>query len=137
MRKFIELDQATVDAETGIISLTAARATEAQPSVSMRREGDYITISASYGLLEIALRPRYHELTRVLSRLQPVEGLQTTRQVGTGQAFLALGLKPDGTLLMRPTLVADATGHMSFNLALTDAARSTLYSWLPIETAPA
>jgi len=137
MRKFIELDQATVDAETGIISLTAARATEAQPTVSMRREGDYITISASYGLLEIALRPRYHELTRVLSRLQPVEGLQTTRQVGTGQAFLALGLKPDGTLLMRPTLVADATGHMSFNLALTDSIRSTLYSWLPIETASA
>jgi hypothetical protein len=101
----------------------------------MRREGDYITISASYGVLEIALRPRYHELTRVLSRLQPVEGLQTTRQVGTGQAFLALGLKPDGTLLMRPTLVADATGHMSFNLALSDPVRQALYTWLPIEPA--
>lgn len=134
MRKFIELDRATVDAETGIIYLTAERETEAQPTVFMRREGDYITISANYGLLEIALRPRYHEITRVLSRLQPVEGLQTTRQVGTGQAFLALGLKPDGTLLMRPTLVADATGRMSFNLALTDSVRKALYAWLPIET---
>jgi hypothetical protein len=102
--------------------------------VSMRREGDYITIAASYGLLEIALRPRYHELTRVLSRLQPVEGLQTTRQVGTGQAYLALGLKPDGTLLMRPTLVADATGHMTFNLTLTDEVRKALFAWMPIET---
>jgi hypothetical protein len=134
MRKFVELDKATVDANTGIIYLEIARESEAQPMVFMRREGDYITIAASYGLLEIALRPRYHELTRVLSRLQPVEGLQTTRQVGTGQAFLALGLKPDGTLLMRPTLVADATGHMTFNLSLSDTARKTLYSWLSIET---
>jgi hypothetical protein len=133
MRNFIQLDTARVDAATGIIYLTTERQTEAQPMVFMRREGDYITISASYGLLEIALRPRYHELTRVLSRLQPVEGLQTTRQVGTGQAFLALGLKPDGTLLMRPTLVADATGHMSFNLALADPVRQALYAWLPIE----
>ncbi len=133
MRTFVELDKATVDANTGIIYLETTRETETQPLVFMRREGDYITIAASYGLLEIALRPRYHELTRVLSRLQPVEGLQTTRQVGTGQAFLALGLKPDGTLLMRPTLVADATGHMSFNLTLSDAARTTLYTWLPVE----
>jgi len=133
MRKFVELDKATVDANTGIIYLETAHETEAQPMVFMRREGDYITIAASYGLLEIALRPRYHELTRVLSRLQPVEGLQTTRQVGTGQAFLALGLKPDGALLIRPTLVADATGHMSFNLSLNDAVRKLLYTWLPIE----
>jgi hypothetical protein len=136
MRKFMELDKATVDANTGIIYLEVTHASEAQPMVFMRREGDYITIAATYGVLEIALRPRYHELTRVLSRLQPVEGLQTTRQVGTGQAFLALGLRPDGLLLMRPTLVADATGHMSFNLALSDAARKTLFTWLPIETTP-
>jgi hypothetical protein len=134
MRQFQELDKFTVNSETGIITLTVSRETDTQPMVSMRREGDYITIAASYGLLEIALRPRYHELTRVLSRLQPVEGLQTTRQVGTGQAYLALGVKPDGTLLMRPTLVADATGHMTFNLTLTDEVRKALFAWMPIET---
>jgi len=134
MRTFEVLDKATVDAATGIIYLTMERETSSQLQVSLRREGDYITISASFGLFEIALRPRYQELVRVLSRLQPVEGLQTTRQVGTGQAYLALGLKPDGTLLMRPTIVADATGHMSFNLALTDAVRKALYDWLPIES---
>jgi hypothetical protein len=134
MRQFQELDTFTVNSETGIITLTVAQETDTQPMVSMRREGDYITIAASYGLLEIALRPRYHELTRVLARLQPVEGLQTTRQVGTGQAYLALGLKPDGKLLMRPTLVADATGHMTFNLILTDEVRLALFAWMPIET---
>ena len=57
-----------------------------------------MAISASYGPMEIALRPRYEDLTRLLARLQPVEGLQTTRQVGTSQAYLATGLRSDGTL---------------------------------------
>jgi hypothetical protein len=58
--------------------------------------------------------------------------LQTTRQAGTGEAYIALGLQTDGKLLMRPTLVADATGHMCFNLTLTDEARKALCDWLGV-----
>ncbi|GIL12800.1 MAG: hypothetical protein BroJett038_15200 [Chloroflexota bacterium] len=133
MRNFKQLNQARVNTEIGVIYLETGQEDEATPVVAMRREGSYIVISASYGPLEIALRPRFEEFTRVLARLQPVEGLQTTRQVGTGQAFLALGLQPNGVLLMRPTLVADATGHLAFNLSLSDSVRKALYDWLPVQ----
>lgn len=133
MRNFELLDMAAVNNETGVISLSRQQATAGSPVLAMRREGSYIVISASYGPLEVALRPRFEELTRVLARLQPVEGLNTTRQIGTGQAYLALGLQPDGVLLLRPTLVADATGHLAFNLAVSDAARKELYAWLSVE----
>jgi hypothetical protein len=132
MRNFELLDKVSVDADSGVITLTTQNDNSGNPVVALRREGGYIALSASYGPLEIALRPRFQELSRVLARLQPVEGLQTTRQVGTGQAYLAVGLKPDGVLLLRPTIVADATGHMGFNLALSDAVRKTLYDWLPV-----
>ena len=49
--------------------------------------------------LKLPLRPRFQELSRVLGRLHAVEGLQTTRHVGTAQAYLAVGLKPDGILI--------------------------------------
>lgn len=133
MRNFQTLDKVTIDEKTGIIFLETQVELDSHPTITLRREGGYVAISASYGLFEIALRPRFQELARVLARLQPIEGLQTTRQVGTGQAFLALGLSPDGTLLMRPTIVADATGHLCLNLALTDALRKTLFEWLPVE----
>ncbi|MBL8155605.1 MAG: hypothetical protein JNM70_15585 [Anaerolineae bacterium] len=137
MRNFELLDSYSIDTATGVLTFTAAQQSLARPIVALRREGGYIALSASYGPFEIALRPRFQELSRVLARLQPVEGLQTTRQVGTGQAFLALGLKPDGVLLMRPTIVADATGHMGFNLALSAEARHTLFEWLPVDPATA
>jgi hypothetical protein len=133
MRNFTLLDKATVNADTAIMYLEAQQDADGSPVVALRREGSYIVISASYGPLEVALRPRFEEFTRVLARLQPVEGLNTTRQVGTGQAFLALGLRPDGVLLVRPTLVADATGHLAFNLSVSDEARKTLYDWLAIQ----
>ena len=133
MRNFELLDEAEVDNETGVISLSHHQEVAGSPILAMRREGSYIVISASYGPLEVALRPRFEELTRVLVKLQPVEGLNTTRQIGTGQAFLALGLQPSGVLLLRPALVADATGHLAFNLALSDSARQALYAWLAIE----
>ncbi|MEO8606655.1 MAG: hypothetical protein ABI690_02140 [Chloroflexota bacterium] len=132
MRNFELLNQVSVDTDSGVITLTTLNDNSGHPVVALRREGGYIALSASYGPLEIALRPRFQELSRVLARLQPVEGLQTTRQVGTGQAYLAVGLKPDGVLLMRPTIVADATGHIGFNLALSDAVRQALYEWLPV-----
>ncbi len=132
MRNFELLDKATADDASGVITLTTHDETPGAPVVALRREGVYIVISASYGPLEVALRPRFQELIRALARLQPVEGLQTTRQVGTGQAYIALGLKPDGSLLMRPTIVADATGHLAFNLSLTDTIRKALFDWLPV-----
>lgn len=134
MRSFQTLDQATSEVETGILYLSTRDTKDMEPRVSLRREGSYVAISASYSLMEIALRLRFDELTRVLSRLRPIEGLQTTRQVGTGQAYLALGLQADGALVMRPTIVADATGHLTFNLLLTRQARQALFEWLPVET---
>jgi hypothetical protein len=132
MRNFELLDTVTIDADSGVITLASQTDTPSHPVVALRREGGYISLSASYGPLEIALRPRFQELSRVLARLQPVEGLQTTRQVGTGQAYLAVGLRPDGVLLLRPTIVADATGHLGFNLSLSDDARKKLFEWLPV-----
>jgi hypothetical protein len=32
---------------------------------------------------------------------------------------------------MRPTIVADASGYMTFNLSIGDAARKSLFEWLP------
>lgn len=133
MRTFQVLDKVEVDDANGIIFIMCQRETESRPMISMRREGSYVAISASHGPVEIALRPRFQELARVMARLQPVDGLQTTRQVGTGQAYLAMGLSMDGSLLLRPTIVADATGHMTFNLTLTDEIRQVLYKWLPVE----
>jgi hypothetical protein len=135
MRNFQVLDKAIVDSETGIIHFSVEQEDGMRPKLAMRREGSYVAISASYGPLEIALRPRYAELGRTLSRLSPVAGLQTTRQVGTGQAYLSLGLQSDGSLLIRPTIVADATGHLGVNLVLTDAVRQALYDWLPVDEA--
>jgi hypothetical protein len=133
MRTFLTLDRVTVESDTGIINFTCTEATPDNTMLALRREGGYVSISASHGPFEIALRPRFQELSRVLSRLRPVEGLQTTRQVGTAQAYLAVGLSADGKLLLRPTIVADATGHLSFNLALSDAMRKALFEWLPVE----
>jgi hypothetical protein len=137
MRNFELLNQATEDAGSGVMSLTTRDKEPGNPTLALRREGGYIVISASYGPFEIALRPRFQELTRALARLQPVEGLQTTRQVGTGQAYIALGLRPDGTLLMRPTIVADATGLLTVNLSLTSETRQTLFDWLQVGSAGA
>ena len=132
MRTFQTLNQVRADDETGILYLSTDE-DEMEPRVSVRREGSYIAMSASYGPLEIAMRLRYAELTRVLSRLRPVQGLQTTRQVGTGQAYLALGLQSNGCLVLRPTIVADATGHFTINLLLSETVTQALFSWLPLD----
>ena len=135
MRHFQILDKISMDPDSGIMQLSISESPEVNPAVAMRREGTYIAISASYGPLEIALRPRHEELARLLGRLRPVEGLQTTRQVGTSQAYLAIGLRADGTLIMRPTIAADATGHFSLNLALTPHICRAFFEWLPVEQA--
>src|SRR5579859_1498107 len=131
MRNFQPIDHVSVDAETESIQL-AHSGSKNLPIMVMHREGPYITISASFGPLEIALRPRYEDLIRALSRLSAVDGLHFTRQVGTAQAFLAIGLMPNGELLVRPTIVADATGYLSLNLQLSSDTRKTLYDWLKV-----
>lgn len=129
MRQFQTLDHINIDAETRLVSLTCSADTSQHVEVTMRREGDYLAISFSLNALELALRPRFSEFTRALSHIQPVDGLNTTRQVGTGNAFLALGLHTDGSLIIRPTFVADATGYISFNLKLTPEAHRSLVGW--------
>ena len=132
MRNFQILDGSRIDKEADSLELFFSHADTEQPRLALHREGIYVTISASYGPLEIALRPRYEDLVRTLSRLTAVDGLHTTRQVGTGQAYLAMGLTADDTLMLRPTIVADATGHMSLNLEVSMAARKALYDWLKV-----
>lgn len=133
MRNYQTLDSANVDPATESLELFLAAADDDQPRLVMRREGAYVTISASYGPLEIAMRPRHEDLLRTMTRLNVVEGLHTTRQVGTGQAYLAIGLTPEHDLLMRLTIVADATGHLSFNMRLVGNTRAQLFQWLGVE----
>lgn len=132
MRNFQTLEHVTIDDAAGILYITSGD--QPMPSrLAFRREGSYIAISCSYGPIEIALRPRFDELIRILARLRPVQGLQTTRQVGTGQAYIGLGLGQEESLIIRPTIVADATGHMCFNLLLPKDVREALFKWLPVE----
>lgn len=131
MRKFYELNTATTDENTGVF-LIACDENNYDIELALRREGGYVSISMRYGPIEMALRPRFNELNRVLGRLRPVNGLHTTRQIGTAQANVALGLREDGSLIIRPTIVADATGLLCFNLILTDDIRAKLFEWLEV-----
>ena len=136
MRNFQTLDGSKLDPELDTLEIFYTTSSADHPALDLRREGLYITISASFGPLEIALRPKYEDLVRTLSRLTPIEGLHTTRQVGTGQAYLAMGLTSEGNLLLRPTIVADATGHLSLNIEIGDTARQALYAWLKVPNTP-
>ncbi|MBX3063657.1 MAG: hypothetical protein U0528_21525 [Anaerolineae bacterium] len=135
MRNFQTLDAFKLNQESESLEFYANVNHSDHPLLALRREGLYVTISASYGPLELALRPRYEDLARTLSRLAVVEGLSTTRQVGTAQAYLALGLSSDDELLVRLTIVADAAGHFSLNMALTAQAKEALFDWLEVAKA--
>jgi hypothetical protein len=132
MRNFQTLDSCRLDTASDSIEIYSSVQEHNQPRLALHREGIYVTISASYGPLEIALRPRYEDLVRTLSRLTAVEGLHTTREVGTGQSYLAIGLTSDESLLLRPTIVSDATGRFSINLKVTNDARKQLWDWLKV-----
>src|SRR5512140_3004752 len=69
MRNFQILDGCKADPESDSLELYHTGADSEQPMVALHREGAYVTISASYGPLEVALRPRYEDLVRTLSRL--------------------------------------------------------------------
>lgn len=129
MRTFHILNQVNTDTASGLIHFHDE---EKLTHLALSREGEYVVLTASYGPMEIALRPRLQELTRALKSLKPVEGLQTTRQIGTSQSTVSLGLRSDGVLVLRPTITADASGLFCLNIELTDEARQRLFDWLGI-----
>jgi hypothetical protein len=45
---------------------------------------------------------------------------------------LAIGLSPAGELVLRPTIVSDATGYIAFNLRITGNTRAKLFTWLGV-----
>jgi hypothetical protein len=135
MRQFRSLFRVETDTDNGVMYIFGEKGTHDYPSLMISREGEYVPVSVSYGPIELALRLRHEDLARTLTRLQPIDGLVTTRQVGSTSAYLALGLRSDGSLLMRPTVVADARGHLSFNLSLPQNAREALYDWLDVPLA--
>jgi hypothetical protein len=130
MRNFQTLTHVVADDSTGIITLTTDGDAPLSAELSLRREGDYLSISASYGAFEIALRPRFGEFVRTLGHVQPIDGLNTSRQVGTGDAYLSIGLHTDGSMYLRPTILGDASGHVALNLRLSSDARRRLIEWL-------
>jgi hypothetical protein len=132
MRTYQTLDRAEIDADRGILLLTSSTTDPFSTTVAMRREGDYLAMSFSRGALELALRLKTAEVTRTLSHLQPADGQQTPRQIGTGQAFLQVGLQTNGVLLLRPVLVADAGGLLAMNLSVEHTARRALLGWLEV-----
>lgn len=132
MRTYLTLDRAEVDSARGIITLTSSTSGSIPTSAAMRREGEYLAMSFSLGPAELALRLRTADVIRTLSHLQPADGQQTPRQIGSGQSYLQVGLQTNGVLLLRPTLVSDANGMLAFNLTLEHAARRTLLSWLEL-----
>ena len=133
MRTYQTLDRAEVETDRDILTLTSATGSVIPTSLALRREGLYLAMSFSLGPAELALRLKTADVTRALTHLQPADGLQTPRQIGSGQAFLQVGLQMNGVLLLRPTLVSDANGMISFNLALEHAARRALLTWLELD----
>ena len=132
MRNYQILDVASIEPDN-VLLLTNAEDNPERPHLFISREGAFVSLSASFGPLEIALRLNYEQLKRRLEQLHPVPGLATTRQVGTTQSYLSFGLTHDERLVMRPTLASDASGHLTFNLVATSEIRQKLFNWLEIE----
>ncbi|MBN1200308.1 MAG: hypothetical protein JXJ20_00500 [Anaerolineae bacterium] len=133
MRHYYTLDITAHDESDGTLLIKSSQPSEPAPALWFGREGMYISVSATYGPLEIALRPRLNDLLNTLKYLRPTERLSVTRRIGTGQAQVELGLAENGELLLRATIVADATGYIAMNFILTSDVRQTLYEWLGVE----
>ncbi len=132
MRQYVTLSQVTHDSQNGTLIFDMDESSENAPRLALKTEGDYIAISASYGPMEIALRPRLDELKWTLSHIQAIDGLQTSRQIGSSQSYLALGLRKDGALIVRPTILTDATGYFTFNFQLASEMRAAFFEWLHV-----
>ncbi len=134
MRQYYKLDTVSHDPATDTLLFTASTPDCAGVSLWFGREGIYLSVSASYGPFEVALRPRLRDLKASLRQIKPTERLTAMRLIGTGQAHLEVGLASNGDLLMRAALVSDATGHLAVNTVLTSSAREKLYAWLDVDS---
>lgn len=128
MRDYQFLD--TISEEEGRLQFTNREGGANHSILALAQEGDKVVISASLGALEVALRLRLEELKRQFNGLKPVPGLSITRQVGTVEAFMGMGLVENSQLVLRPTLLVDATGKLSFNLLLSEPCYQRLLEWL-------
>ncbi len=132
MRDYLPLGETLLDTDTGILSFTSGEKSIFMPRLNLRREGENVAISAGFGPVEIAMRLRYAELARIISHLTPVDGLGAARQVGNGQVSIMLGLQTDGSMLVRPMLILDSSGHVVYNFQLTTASTTALRQWLGV-----
>lgn len=128
MRDYQFLD--TISEEEGRLQFTNREGGANHSILALAQEGDKVVISASLGALEVALRLRLEELKRQFNGLKHVPGLSITRQVGTVEAFMGMGLVEGSQLVLRPTLLVDATGRLSFNLLLSEPCYQRLLEWL-------
>lgn len=135
MRHYQTLDTVTHDIANNTLRFTAGGDDPCGPTLWFGREGMYLSVSAGYGPIEIALRPRLRNVVTSFAQLRPTARLTVMRMVGTGQAHLELGLSSEGELLVRTAIVADATGHLAMNMVLTPEARERLYEWLEVPPA--
>jgi hypothetical protein len=133
MRFYQKLDRVFRNETDDTLLIECSEGEYCLPKLWFGREGLYVSVSASYGPLEIALRPRQRALVSALGQLRPTEHLSVMRTVGTGQAHIELGLATSGELLLRTTIVADATGHVAMNMILSSEVRAQLFAWLGIE----
>jgi hypothetical protein len=135
MRHYQKLDSVTYDEDSDTLSIGCSDPEACDVNLWFGREGMYLSVSANVGPLEVALRPRLRDLKSSLGQLKPTERLAVMRMVGTGQAHLELGLNTAGELLIRTTIVADATGHFAVNMLLASEVRQRLFEWLDVENA--
>ncbi len=132
MRHYQRLDGVHYDETRDTLTFTCEAVQGCTSDLWFGREGMYLSISAQHGPLEIALRPRLRDVTSSLAELKPTEHLGVMRMIGTGQAHVELGLSTAGELLIRTSIVADATGHFAMNTILTPEARKRLFEWLEV-----
>lgn len=131
MRHYHILDQASIEGE--LMTLTSGNTGMEYTRVTMKREGNHLAIATSLGALELAFRLNYEELQRKTRVLKPIPGLATTRQVGGVQAYISLGMTEAGGWVLRPTLVSDATGHLTLNLCTTAEVFQQVRAWLKLD----
>ncbi len=135
MRHYQRLDIVQYDKGRDTLTFSCEGVDGCASDLTFGREGMYLSISAQHGPLEIALRPRLRDVASSLADLKPTEHLGVMRMIGTGQAHVELGLSTKGELLIRTSIVADATGHFAMNTILTPDARTQLFEWLEVTNA--
>lgn len=128
MRQYRRLEHVSVGPEGALVAAGAEPGAE----LLARHEGEAVALSFFAGAVEISLRLKAADLARTLAQLQPADAIGDMRQVGTAQSALGLSLRPDGTLVLRPMLTADAAGMLALSFEMSAAARQALIEWLKL-----